>query len=69
MSDIFLAKRSFSAVTMRDLRETKPKLTESYQDWLHRLSMKYGLSVVEVRLLIQTPSLDQYGRHVGPDVW
>ena len=56
---------SYSRLTVYEIRYSKPEKKESNQQHVERLSRMYGLTALQVRILITTPNLDLFGRHVG----
>lgn len=55
---------SYSPATVFDIRYSGVSTEESNQQRFARLMRKYGLSDLELRLLILAPNVDAYGRVV-----
>lgn len=52
----------YSPATVFDIRYSVPTKHESNQQHVQRLMKKYGLTLIECRLLIEAPSVDAVGR-------
>ena len=63
-TDVLTFPHSYSRLTIYEIRYGTPAKHESNQQHVERLMRTYGLSALEVRILIETPTLDLFGRVV-----
>ena len=61
-TNVLTFPHSYSRLTVYDIRYSTPAKKESNQQHLERLSRTYGLTALQVRILITTPNLDLFGR-------
>ena len=65
MPESFTVPHSFSRHTCYEIRYGKPGERESNQQHVARLAAIYGLTPVQIKLLIQLPTVDLFGRECG----
>lgn len=59
-----IVPHSYSRHTIYEIRYGEPDKAESNQQHFERLMRTYGLTAIELRILIETPTLDLFGRLV-----
>ena len=64
MPESFTVPHSYSRHSVYEIRYGKPGERESNQQYVARLANIYGLTPVQIKLLIQLPTVDLFGREV-----
>ena len=62
MPESFTVPHSYSRHSVYEIRYGKPAERESNQQHLARLAAIYGLTIVQVKLIITLPKVDLFGR-------
>ena len=65
MPESFTVPHSMSRHSCYEIRYGKPGERESNQQHLARLGATYGLTPVQVKLLVELPNVDLFGREVA----